>query len=304
MKTPYSQEEIEYLKNNFMQMSYKEIAKKIGRSTNSVRQHCSKMNFRKQVDDWSPKEVEYLCNEYSKENLNLDEISKNLNRLKSNVCKKARKLGLTDVSRPKSKEHIKKMQQNAINWLKLNEHPKGNLGNKHSKKYSETMSKKIKALWNNSNSVYRTEQAKQKHSDNMMERQREGKMRQGYSRGSMGKRDDLGGLYVRSSWEANYARYLNWLVEQKQIIKWEYEPDVFEFTNIKRGCRSYLPDFKIYNLDGTIEYHEVKGWMDQKSKTKLSRMAKYYKEIKLLVIGKEEYYAIRNDVKPFIPNWE
>lgn len=122
--------------------------------------------------------------------------------------------------------------------------------------------------------------------------------------GSMGKREDLGGLYVRSSWEANYARYLNWLVEQKQILKWEYEPDTFVFETIKRGTRSYLPDFKVTNLDNTIEYHEIKGWMDQKSKTKLARMAKYYKDIKLVLIEKDDYYAIRNTIKPFIPNWE
>ena len=32
-----------------------------------------------------------------------------------------------------------------------------------------------------------------------------------YSRSKSGRRDDLGGLFVRSSWEANYARYLNFL---------------------------------------------------------------------------------------------
>ena len=32
-----------------------------------------------------------------------------------------------------------------------------------------------------------------------------------------GKREDLGGLYVRSAWEANYCRYLSWLIEQGEI---------------------------------------------------------------------------------------
>ena len=129
-------------------------------------------------------------------------------------------------------------------------------------------------------------------------------IRAGRTGGRMGKREDLGGLYVRSSWEANYTRYLNWLVEQEQILKWQYEADEFIFKPIKRGCRSYLPDFKIYNLDGTIEYHEVKGWMDAKSKTKLKRMEKYYPNIKLILIDKDAYYAIRRDIRYMIPNWE
>ncbi len=119
-----------------------------------------------------------------------------------------------------------------------------------------------------------------------------------------GKREDLGGLYVRSSWEANYARYLTWLVEIGEIASWEYEPDTFEFTKIKRGSRFYTPDFKIINPDNSIEYHEVKGWMDPKSKTKLRRMAKYYPEIKLVLIDGDCYHAIAKQVRKIIPHWE
>jgi hypothetical protein len=34
-------------------------------------------------------------------------------------------------------------------------------------------------------------------------------------------------LFFRSTWEANYALYLDFLVKQNQIVSWEYEPDVF-----------------------------------------------------------------------------
>lgn len=123
-------------------------------------------------------------------------------------------------------------------------------------------------------------------------------------RSKAGKREDLGGLYVRSSWEANYCRYLNWLIKMGEIKSWEYEPDTFEFEKIKRGSRFYTPDFKIYENDGRIIYHEIKGWMDPKSKTKLKRMAKYYPEIKIILIDKDAYYAIAKQVKNFIPHWE
>lgn len=120
---------------------------------------------------------------------------------------------------------------------------------------------------------------------------------------SVGKREDLG-LFLRSKWEANYARYLNWLVEHKQIVKWEYEADEFWFEKIKLGTRRYLPDFKIFNNDGTIEYHEVKGWMDQKSRTKLKRMAKYYPDVKIIIIDGEFMKDLKSKFSRMLPNWE
>src|SRR5574343_130953 len=85
--------------------------------------------------------------------------------------------------------------------------------------------------------------------------------------------------YMKSKWEYNYALYLDFLVSKGLLLEWEYEPDAFWFESIKSGIRKYTPDFKLYNLDGSIEYREVKGWMDSKSKTKLKRMAKYYPNI-------------------------
>lgn len=102
-----------------------------------------------------------------------------------------------------------------------------------------------------------------------------------------------GTMYFRSKWEANYALYLDFLVEKEQIKNWEYEADVFMFEEVKIGTRSYRPDFKIFNFNGSIEYHEVKGYMDSKSKTKLRRMLKYYPEIKLVLIERDAYTDIK-----------
>lgn len=103
-------------------------------------------------------------------------------------------------------------------------------------------------------------------------------------------------IFFRSMWEANYALYLDFLIEKGKIIKWEFEPDTFIFEKIKLGTRSYTPDFKIYGLDGSIEYHEVKGYMDSKSKTKLKRMDKYYPDIKLHLVSKDEYCILKKQV--------
>ena len=110
-----------------------------------------------------------------------------------------------------------------------------------------------------------------------------------------GKRKDLGNTYFRSAWEANYARYLNFAK-----IKWEYEPKTFWFDGIKRGSRSYTPDFYLPEED---RYVEIKGWMDKKSRTKLKRMAKYYPDVDIELIDSTRYRAIAK-WKKVIPGWE
>jgi len=105
-----------------------------------------------------------------------------------------------------------------------------------------------------------------------------------------------GTMYFRSKWEANIALYLDFLVSQKQIKDWEYETDYFVFDKIRHGTTRYLPDFKVINNNDTFEYWEVKGFMDSRSKTKLRRMAKYYPEIKLILIDTEYYRSLQKKI--------
>lgn len=90
----------------------------------------------------------------------------------------------------------------------------------------------------------------------------------------------------RSKWEANYAVYLDWLLTNKQIKAWRYEPKFFDFMPFGklRGVTRYLPDFEVTENNGEVVYHEVKGHLDGRSKTKLRLMAKHYKTVKLIVI--------------------
>lgn len=111
-----------------------------------------------------------------------------------------------------------------------------------------------------------------------------------------GRRADLENKYFRSSWEANMVRYWNWMKEP-----WEYEPRTFWFEDIKRGTRAYTPDFW---LPQQGYYVEVKGYMDQVSRTKLERMTRYYPHVKLIVIDPPAYRAIAKKVKRIVPNWE
>ena len=92
--------------------------------------------------------------------------------------------------------------------------------------------------------------------------------------------------FLKSSWELSYAQFLDKELADGKIVQWEYEPDTFWFERIKRGIRSYTPDFKVKHLNGKVEYHEVKGYLDSKSKTKLNRMRIYHPDIEMKLIDR------------------
>lgn len=183
------------------------------------------------------------------------------------------------------------------------EHPRGFAGGSHTIEAKESIAAAARRMWSNPDHQVNSDEYRQMRSDRMAQLQANGNLRQGHSRCASGVRSDLG-IFVRSSWEANYARYLNWLITLGEIHGWEYEPDTFWFEKIKRGVRSYTPDFKIWESpDSTPYYVEVKGWMDQKSRTKLKRIAKYHPDVTVKVVAKKEYQDIAK-WSSIIPGWE
>lgn len=99
-------------------------------------------------------------------------------------------------------------------------------------------------------------------------------------------------IYFRSEWEYNYALILDKRKRLGIVTEWEYEPETFWFEAIKTGTRCYTPDFRVTWPDGVIEYHEVKGWMDSRSKTTINRMRIYHPAVKLIVIDGKAYKRI------------
>lgn len=110
-------------------------------------------------------------------------------------------------------------------------------------------------------------------------------------------------FFAKSRWEANYGHYLEWLRVNNHIKDWKYEAETFWFEGIKRGVMSYLPDFKVTLNDGRVVFHEVKGWMDSKSKTKLKRMKKYHPNVLLLVVD-QGWFKRNSRTMSFIPGWK
>lgn len=234
----------------------------------------------------------------------LDSLCKELGRTKPFICRKAKGLKLTNSRRPMSDSEKEISSATKKEWFKNNPHPKGYLGKSHSAHTRKLIGEKSKksfakmSLNKKSEKVFKMLKTKYKRG-NLHPRNREGCSWKAGWRDIGGKR-----CYFRSRWEANYARYLDFLKRNNQISDWEHEPDTFWFEEVKRGVRSYLPDFKVYNIDETHEYHEVKGWMDAKSKTKLKRMAKYHPSIKMVLIDGPVYKSIAKSARTLIKGWE
>ena len=117
-----------------------------------------------------------------------------------------------------------------------------------------------------------------------------------------GKYEIDGKVYkFRSGWEYIFAQFLQILKDRKKIKDWEYECKRFEFKGIKRGCRDYLPDFKVIENDGSHWWAEVKGYLDQKGATRLNRMKRYFPEEKVRIIRKEEIDDLKRSGLVIIP---
>jgi len=203
----------------------------------------------------------------------------------------------------KTPETLRKMSIGKRESIKRLGHPRGFLGHQHADKAKMEISKKAKRMWSDPGAVVNSDEHRQKCSDAMFLNVHSGKINKIniYSRGWSGWWENGEKRYfMRSKWEYNYAWYLDFLKRHNEILDWEYEADTFWFLEIKRGVRSYTPDFKIYTKNDGVEYHEVKGYMDAKSKTKLARMKKYYPSVKLVVIDKERYREIMKSRRLFL----
>lgn len=290
--------------------THRQLGVLLGRGEASVRNRCHDKNWKKQVEDWTPAELQELTTWYAEHNtgrgdLELTEISLRLGRQRSNVCRKAKELGLTDSSRPFSETLLAAYKESCQGQWDRREHPKGMLGKTHS---IESKKKMSVAQVIAQNEIPEEKRRAIKGIATKVEQYGTGspgsKSQNAYSCCKRGAREDLGEFFFRSSWEANYARYLNLLIERGLVERWEYEVDTFVFHGEVRGAISYLPDFKVWLTSDSYEYHEVKGWMDSRSKTKLKRMGKHYPNEKVIVIGQPEYKILEKEFANIIKNWE
>lgn len=110
--------------------------------------------------------------------------------------------------------------------------------------------------------------------------------------------------YLKSSYEINFAKILQYRKEQGEIKDWFYETETFWFKGISRGINNYTPDFLIIYNDNSEEYVEIKGWYTAESKTKTKRMAKYHQNVKLTLILTPEYKELLKQYDNVITDFE
>lgn len=256
---------------------------------------------------WTKKDITKLKRLYSKEDKNdgkwLNKIAEKMNRTRASIACKANELKLTDMKRGLSDESKIQHGLRTKALFAKQGHPKGMLGKHHSKEAKERLCESSTKMW----ATKPKEEISNWILKGLKTRERNGTLvrpRKNTTWKSAWR--DIGGKkkYYRSRWEANYARYLQFLKQHGQIKEWLHEPDTFWFEKVKRGCRSYLPDFKVTENDGRVIYHEVKGWMDARSKTKLKRMKKYHPDVALIVIDAPVYKDIAKKMRFLLPDWE
>lgn len=114
-----------------------------------------------------------------------------------------------------------------------------------------------------------------------------------------GKRN---GVYYRSTWEFNVSLWLDELKRRGDIVSWDYEKVEFEFKTIKRGTRFYKPDFRVTEVN-CVYFIEVKGFLAAKDITVLSRMARHYPDVTVLLMDKARYAAIESEFSG-LEGWE
>jgi hypothetical protein len=317
----WTKQDDDFLSARHGTMPLASIADKMGRSRSSLRARVTRLGISKQ-ECWSAEDEAKLIALYTKAGefgvLHLDTFAAEIGRNKGNISRKAKLLGLpvnqcrrtVEVRKDRRKYATKEEQYAALSIaskarIAANGHPRGFAGRKHSESALKLISAASKAQ-----QLFMTEDQKAARVLKAMKTKAEryGSVAGAHiGRGSWkaGWRE-IGGKrnYYRSRWEANYARYLQWLKEQGVIADWQHEPETFWFEQIKRGVRSYLPDFRVWEKDGSTALHEVKGWMDQRSRTTLRRMKKYHPTEKIVLIDGVQYRAIRLKVMRLIEGWE
>ena len=208
-----------------------------------------------------------------------------------------KKIGDALRGRKRSKEVGEKISK-ALKGRSLSEShrakmPKFQSGEYHpyyGKSFSKEHREKISAALMGKSHNRHTEESKRKIGIASRNNWLEGKhSNQKQGRGKSGIRPDLG-VFLRSTWEANYARILNF-----QGIKWEYEAKRFDTP-----YGTYCPDFYLVDYDS---YIEVKGWEFDKSQ-KAKRDWLDSQGLSLNIIDADTYSELSKLYRDKLSLWE
>ncbi len=167
----------------------------------------------------------------------------------------------------------------------------GKLSSKHSdllssryiRKYCKICGKKLSINPNAKHCIkcHNDLNSKNKHRLNVIsEKMRDGWKNKNFAKKLHTKKLLYKNIYMRSSWEVAYAKYLD-----AKGIKWLYESKTFDLGNTTYTPDFYLPEFNLYI--------EIKGYM---RKVALNKIMKFKDNYELLVLNKKSliYMGVLN----------
>jgi hypothetical protein len=91
------------------------------------------------------------------------------------------------------------------------------------------------------------------------------------------------GKKYASKREAKHAQDLDWRIKSGEVTKWVPQVKIPIIVDGKFICH-YIIDFKVWLVDGSIEYHEVKGKELQLWKLKWALTKAIYPDMKLILV--------------------
>lgn len=280
-------------------------AAKLGISGQTVQNTLVRLNVPRSMRRFTDADKARLLAEYETyaNQGKLADLAAEMGRTRHFLCRQAKALGITarDRARPYFSEPC---SVRAKAQIAKNGHPRGFQGHTHTAKARATQGMASLAMWASLGEEERAAltlkqmRTKVENGTSIAPERPAASWKAGW-REIDGQR-----AYFRSAWEANYARYLGWMRQRGEILEWKHEPEVFWFEAIKQGVRSYKPDFRVVEASGEIRYHEVKGWMDSRSRTCMQRMGKYHPSKIIILIDSKAYKSIEAQMAPILDGWE
>lgn len=281
------------------------VGEEIGMSGQQVQTRLVKLNISRNNPHMTQREIVRIREVYESGILHgdgkLKNLSRELNRTIPFISRFAGRMGLTTYSRERTEEARKAIGKRSKRWIKKNGHPRGMLGKTHTPEVREIVGRASVLKWM---SITRKEHKKRtiKSLLTKFERGHMGNTSGDSKKTWKGQWAQVGPHYhyFRSTWEIKYAQYLEEKRQNGEIQYWEPEESTFIFEDINSSARSYKPDFTVQENDYSETFHEVKGWMDERSKKCIELMAKEYPQASLVIIDSLKFKRLFGTLKPEI----
>lgn len=98
----WSPQEDQFLQDNYRQHSHQQLSEMLDRTINAVRNRCARLGLRRAAEHWTAEDISILRQWYTDHDgkrFDLQQLADQLGRHKTNVSRKARELGLTNLCR-------------------------------------------------------------------------------------------------------------------------------------------------------------------------------------------------------------